>query len=566
MRIVLILALTASCFAQVQGNRPSVIDSRLDGNAINGGVGGVIVWGESLSAGQTIALCLNTDSTGSFSISDTLGSTWTMTSHTNTGGSGAIDVWMAYTTLSSSGAETITLTETGGSGVYMMSGARATGLGSIDGAVATATSAPPTGSTVSTISTSKATTSNGDILFNCSGGAAFGGHADTPGSNVEYLGKIGTVNLASLISMVNATSIQTYTPTHYIWGSSSNRAMQTIAFKPSTILVTDTVMPDGQVGVAYSAQLHGVGGVAGLTYACTGLPSNGLSLNTSTGKITGATPTSGTVSIGCTVTDGSTTSATDNLTIKIGAGLNTPAIRQINNTWGGDTLPSSFNMTVNCGSTIIFIVRGQDTHGQDGFLMTPSGANNYVRDSFGSTIRRVKTFIPGNDAFPVVVFAIGPITQSGVDTISLSDNQASSLGRTVSLASEITGAFIDDDGAGISLMTGGAVTSGTLSVSYTSVVNNTLLLALMDSDSTVTWSLGAPFSVNSSGGDAQGTTMYGNALIASPATTTATGSFTVTPLNNTQFDAVLVPLRPALPMTSCVTFTGTGEKLRRQVY
>ncbi len=175
-----ILFLSSLCAAQVQGNRPGIIDSALDGNEIIAGTAGVIPWPENIVSGQTVVLCFNTGSTSTFTLADTLsGGAWTTTSKTSTGGSNALDVWMAYKTFGASGPMTVTLTRATGTDFYYMTGARASTGYVIDGAVATNSVGPASG--VGTITTSKTTTSNNDLLINCSGGSAFGTHFDTTG-------------------------------------------------------------------------------------------------------------------------------------------------------------------------------------------------------------------------------------------------------------------------------------------------------------------------------------------------------------------------------------------------
>ena len=52
------LIVVPTCFAQVQGNRPSVIDAYVDRGV--GNTPGQITWGENVTTGQRIVLCFNT--------------------------------------------------------------------------------------------------------------------------------------------------------------------------------------------------------------------------------------------------------------------------------------------------------------------------------------------------------------------------------------------------------------------------------------------------------------------------------------------------------------------------
>ena len=74
--------------------------------------------------------------------------------------------------------------------------------------------------------------------------------------------------------------------------------------QPDPITITTASLPSGTVGVAYSSSITASGGATPYSYAASGLPS-GLSINTSTGAITGtpAQVTVGTASVAVTVTD-----------------------------------------------------------------------------------------------------------------------------------------------------------------------------------------------------------------------------------------------------------------------
>ena len=77
-----------------------------------------------------------------------------------------------------------------------------------------------------------------------------------------------------------------------------------INIKPADLVITTTSLPDGTVGVAYSETLTAAGGVTPYTWsiASGSLPS-GLSLNSSTGQISGTPTTAGTSNFTARVTD-----------------------------------------------------------------------------------------------------------------------------------------------------------------------------------------------------------------------------------------------------------------------
>lgn len=565
-----ILLLASTCFAQVQGNRPTVVDCAQD--RAGGNTPGVILWPESVSANDTIVLGFLTSNTNTFTLADDGAAgagAWTTTSVTTTPApQNGTDVWMAWKRFSGSGRPTITLTQTSGTGYFYMQGCRYSGLNGTDGSVATATTSNP-GGTLATLSTSNTTTTNNDVLVSAMGAGPFGTN-DFTISNTESPVHEGTASppISAFFSTLYAGAAGSITATNRIFGDSganSTFAMQTLAFKPDAIKIADTILPDAGSGVSYSAQLHCIGGTAGQTYSLFGgsLPA-GITLNTATGLISGSSTATGAYSPQFKCTDGTVTSAAQILSLQVGGTLGIPNVRQINNSWSGDNGGGFFDMNVNCGSTLIVVARGDDTHGGQGFQQAVNGVNNKISDTFGSTWRIMTGPVTGNGAFPIVVY-VATVTQSGVDMVTVGNNQVASSARPISLALEVTGGNVLDNGAQANAYLNTA--TGSLAPSFTSVVNNTLLLSLADTLGNLTsWSVGAPFSVISDGGDVEGKTQYSTALISSPATTTVTSSFTGGSVQQQQYDALIVPIRPALAISGCPANFGTGEKIRRQIF
>ena len=90
--------------------------------------------------------------------------------------------------------------------------------------------------------------------------------------------------------------------------------------------ISTASLPNATAGVAYSQQISATGGAGSYTYSATGLPAN-LSINTSTGLISG-TPTSAGTTSGIVVNVGDSsspqflTSRTYSLTVNAGSGAN----------------------------------------------------------------------------------------------------------------------------------------------------------------------------------------------------------------------------------------------------
>ncbi len=71
------------------------------------------------------------------------------------------------------------------------------------------------------------------------------------------------------------------------------------------LAITTSSLPNGSVGVAYTASITVSGGVGALKYSATGLPAN-LTINSATGQITGVPQSSGTSTVDVTVSDSNT--------------------------------------------------------------------------------------------------------------------------------------------------------------------------------------------------------------------------------------------------------------------
>jgi len=97
---------------------------------------------------------------------------------------------------------------------------------------------------------------------------------------------------------------------------------------PGALTVTTTSLPGATVGTAYSQTLASSGGTGATTWSISvgALPS-GLSLNASTGAITGTPTTAGTVNFTVMVTDSATpTASTDTQALSIVVAASAPAV------------------------------------------------------------------------------------------------------------------------------------------------------------------------------------------------------------------------------------------------
>jgi len=562
--LTLVLIFVGVSSAQIQGNRPEIIDATQD--TCCGNTSGSITWPENVSSGDTIICGLNTQNDGStFSIADSTGApTWTTTATITSPVVTNANAWMAYKSFSGSATVTITLTRTSGTGYFYINCDRYSGLGAADGSPVTNTASGAGG--LSTISTSVTTTANNDILVSATISSNFGGASLAP-SNTEgpNYTTIASPAVRLMVSHLHAGLKGATTSTINTYGDSGNVgfAMITQAFKTATnIQIVDSgSLPDAGSGIAYSAQLHCQGGTAAQTYSLnSGALPTGLSLNTSTGAITGSTTATGSYSLGFGCTDGTITSGTRTLSLIVGAALNVPNVRQTITTLNGDNGGGSVTASLECGSTIVLFRRGGDTHSTQPFVTGISGTNNYVKMNPVATVFRMAP-IPGNSSWPLEADIFPAIPASGTYVISIAASGSISVGRPINLILELTGGNVWDYASSLSTTTNTA--TGSFSNSYTTLVPNTLLISANDTNGAASMSIASPFTPFSTPLDVAGVTLYAQTIAATASTVNSVVSFSGSSTVYEQFDNLIVPVRPALPVSGCPANFGTGEKFRR---
>jgi large repetitive protein len=92
----------------------------------------------------------------------------------------------------------------------------------------------------------------------------------------------------------------------------------TLTINAAPSITTTSPLPAGDQGIAYSTTLAKSGGTAAYTWSATGPPA-GLTLNSSTGVISGTPTATGTATVAVTLTDGAGATATKNLSLTINA-------------------------------------------------------------------------------------------------------------------------------------------------------------------------------------------------------------------------------------------------------
>jgi len=225
---------------------------------------------------------------------------------------------------------------------------------------ATTTKIPTTATYTITIAapTPKITTTS---LPNGLAGTAYGQQLTYTGGNggtaaFNYTGSLPAGLTLSSAGLISGTPTVASSGSTYNFAVSVTIGTQTSAVVnlsitiPAYPTVTTTTLPNGNIGISYSKQLTYNGGAGGtVTWAispATAFTGSGLSLNTSTGVISG-TPTAGTTySFSVTVTVGTQTSAAQPLSLTVYA-LDITSASSAN---GEVNLPFSFQLTAAGGT------------------------------------------------------------------------------------------------------------------------------------------------------------------------------------------------------------------------
>jgi hypothetical protein len=577
--IVALLFLCAMGRAQTQANAIQFIDSVNQGVNSGGCSTGCINYPENLAANdvivacaasQDVATCGHGGSDPNWTFADTLANTWT----TQTG-SHVNNMWiqMACMKVVNTGADqmTVNIPNSGFCGTSFIAARFTNASCNLDGSIQNVTSGTGTTNPIS-FNTSTTTTVNGSRLISC-GVPVVGpqGSVKPDGGNAQYVSYDGQGNFGigdALMTNVPTTNIGTYTSGMAIhFGNSTQQAfMQTLALKPATtIAIGTTVFPDAANGVLYSAQLTCVGGILAPTYSLfAGSLPTGVTLNTANGLVSGTPSVTGPFTPQFKCTDGTNTSAAQSLPFTVGTTFNTPNLRSFatfsaNSSSGGTT-----TVAATCGDFIAVVVRGDDTHGGTGWMQATSGTNNFWNDSFGSAKTRFVTNA-GTLGYPLAVYLFGPVTQSGVDTISWKNTSGASSGLPPALLLDISGVQgVVDAGT---LITQSFASNGSFAQSLATVVPNELLFAFSAVNNAAgTISYAAPFSLLTSGNDSiASAAAFADTPVATATSTTATATFTGSP-NVDNGTTLMMALRPGLSLAVCNNFVGLGEKIRRQIW
>ncbi|HWC97236.1 MAG TPA: putative Ig domain-containing protein [Candidatus Sulfopaludibacter sp.] len=435
------------------------------------------VFNANVTSGNLIIVSANWESaTGTPTVTDTRSTSYAQaaidTSHT-------VRVAVYIGTLSSSGANTVTFAETSATFLSVTctefppnwtTTVDASGSGVTTGTPATVTSPSIT------------TTLNTDLLYSHIGGFQSAGQMDVNSASLpswtQVSNKDGADSQAAAFAVAGTNGSYSMT-----WNNATNTQVTTmiVAFKSKSLAITSAATaPDGGQSVAYDYTLLAAGGKGAYTWSITsGALQPGLSLNSSTGEISGTPSYGPTNSITFQVADTNSNTATATISLKVASALNSVSLLQGKSTAvTANTL--AFTSNVTAGSLLIAITGWNNTDSKF----------TYCTDTAGTPLQLVaaRTQLPVSGQVSIQQIFAGIAPTGGADTIS-----CGTLADIYSIA-EFSGVMYaaNDD----TLVTRGTTTSPATvtSGSLTTLIPNALITGLCYANSgSSTMTVDSPF-------------------------------------------------------------------------
>lgn len=246
----------------------------------------------------------------------------------------------------------------------------------------------------------------------------------------------------------------------------SQGTLSIIAFKSNSIAIqSPATLPDAALSTAYQYTLLSTGGAGPLTWSITSgsLPS-GLSLNASTGVITGTPSVSNNFNITFQVTDGTHT-ITKATTLKVTTAFNTPTIVQSKGL-SANSSALTFTSNVTAGNTIIVA-------GDSGTNVTNLHAEGeYCTDTVGTNLQLLSKLdfqsVISNQSRTIAFYG-GVAPSSGADIVQCGFNGVTGIWELSNVQ------FFGNENVGAGLR--GTSASPITSSSLTTIVPNELLFS-----------------------------------------------------------------------------------------
>jgi hypothetical protein len=402
--------------------------------SVQGAITNACTFASNVTSGNLVIVAsVWKSSTSTPSVSDTRSSTWTQ-NFIDTGPT--VKVAIYSTTLGSGGADTVTFNVTSATAqnVECVELEPKWTL-TVDASADSTWSGTPGTLTSPTLTT----TLNDDLYVSILSGNGNGGSYAIETAS-QALGFDPDSSTAFGIKLARAAG--SYTTVYTASANAATGTIAAVAYKSLSGITmrSPTALPDAGLNKAYGYCLQATGGNASYTWSITsGSLQTGLSLNTSTGCITG-TPTAGpTNTLTFHVTDGTNTADLTGATLKVAASLNTPTIVQAKAASSGTVV---FSSNVTSGDMIL--VSRSDWAGN---VLTSQGALGVCSDSLGTIFKILIANHPSNGQQLSSVYYAGMATSTGADTVDChvssnsdvwSAEEISNVGNFGNLNSSIT--------------------------------------------------------------------------------------------------------------------------------
>ena len=333
------------------------------------------------------------------------------------------------------------------------------------------------------------TTVAGDVIY----GYCVGDYACTAGSGFATRSNLN----GNLIEDRLAGTAGTYAAT----GSANNGwSMQMVALKPASSgvgapVITSGTTASGTVGVAFSYQITATNSPT--SYGATGLPA-GLSVNTSSGLISGTPSGAGTSTVTLSATNGS---GTGNATLALTIAAAAPVITSGTTASGTVGVAFSYQITATNSPTsygATGLPAGLSVNTSSGLISgTPSGAGTST-----VTLSATNGSGTGNATLTVTIAAAAPVITSGT---TASGTVGVAFSYQITATNSPTSYGATGLPAGLSVNTSSGLISGTPSGAGTSTVTLSATNGSGTGNATLTLTIAAAAPVITSGTTASGT-------------------------------------------------------------
>ena len=528
---------------QSNGFRPTLVQS----NSIKlSPTATTMLFLDNVTAGDV--LFIGSDSPSLLSFTDSVG-----TAYTNSGvftlndGSGTAAVQMACGIAPASGANTLTVS--GQSGNFDITIAEFSGVGTCTTDGTNTANAPTVGPPASTVTTSTTTANSNDLCISYganwwatsnmwSNGNTAGGDGSFGADFMDYR-IAGAAGAQSITFHINLLS----TSPGNAW------LVRTQCYTPTFAITTDA-LPHGAQSVAYTAQLASAGGTGSTrTWSITAgsLPA-GLSLNASTGAITGTPSGSvGTNAITFQVSDGTHTT-TRALNLGIGAALATPSVV------GHHAFGTNITYSATAGNLLVMGVWGQENSGA--YIRTPkyNGVNNVITSTPALSFFRLTPIpgIPGNNVsngspFSLYAACVPTTASYNINTLVTDNQSLSPQFAALEQLVEVHGAQGTIDDGFSSQQAGFSGSPETVTVNATAPVANTLAIMYGTASG-----VNAPFTLIDNTASASILLLDAYDLVGSAGAFSGAVTFPCTTFcSDDAISAMVVPLRPDISGLTC---------------